>query len=217
MKGLTCVMIGLLAIPVTSLSVQINVVKPSSIAVHDVVKNGTARSILQELTEKHHVVIGVYGIIAGVDEPTVDISVKNGTLSDVFDAITKADSRFEWEQTSNGAVHFVTRGAPSTLMDVMVHSFDDKNPRVLDFTGHLLQVPEIRSWLQDHKCSMSHRIVIAGQPPQEWRKFSVHAADLPLSSMLDQVAAQSRTYYWSAIQDGTKPCELDIGWGNPQP
>ena len=173
-------MISFLAVA-ASLSAKINVATTSSIAVHDVVKSGTTGSVLQALAEKHHVVIGVYGTIAGVDEPTIDISIKNGSLSDVFDAITRADPRFEWEQTSNGSVHFVTRGAPNTLMDVKVHSFEDENPQVLDFIGHLLSVPEIHGWLRDHKCVMSHRIVIAGQPPQEWRKFSVHAADMSLS------------------------------------
>jgi hypothetical protein len=200
-----------------SLSAKINVPTPSSIAVHDVVKSGTTESVLRALAEKHHVVIGVYGIIAGVDEPTIDISIKKGSLSDVFDAITKADPRFEWEQTSNGSVHFVTPGDSNTLMDVTVHSFDDKNPRVLDFTSHLLRVPEVHGWLQDHKCDLIHRIIIAGQPPQEWRQFSVHAMDVPFSAILDEVAAKSHTYYWSAIQDNTKLCQLDVGWGDPQP
>ena len=217
MNTLICITIGLLAIPLPSLSAQINITKPSSIAVHDVAKSGMTWSILQELAEKHHFVVGVYGTITGVDEPTINISVKDGSLSDAFDAITKADSRFEWEQTSNGSVHFVTRSAPNTLMDVRVLSFEDENPRVLDFTSHLLEVPEIRGWLQDHKCSMSHRIVIAGQPPEQWRRLSVHAANVPLSSILDEVASKSHTYYWSAIQESTKTCQLDIGWGHPQP
>lgn len=216
MKRLTFVVIVQLAILVTGLNAQSNVRTPSSIKVHNVAKSGTAWSILQELAEKYHIVIGAYGAIAGDDEPTIEISIKNGSLSDVFDAITKADPRFEWEQTSDGSVHFATRDTPNALMDITVHSFEDKNPRVLDFIDDLLVVPEIHGWLQDHKCQMFHRIIIAGQPPQEWRKFSVHAADIPLSSILDEVAAKSRAYYWSAIQDSTKPCQLDVGWGNPQ-
>jgi hypothetical protein len=172
MKRLTCVMIGLLVVLVTFISAQVNVAAPSSIAVHDIVESGTTRSILQKLAEEHHVVIGVYGTIAGTDDPTINISVKNGSLSDVLDTIPKADSRFDWEQSSNGNIHFVTRGAPNALMDVMMHSFEDTNPRVLDFTGHLLRVPEIHGWLQEHKCDMIHRIFIAGQPLQPTIRMS---------------------------------------------
>ena len=203
-----------------SLGAQVNVVTASSIPVHNYAQKqkGHTRYVLQALAEKYHVVIGVYGDVSDVDEPTFDISIKDGTLSDVFDAIVKADPRFEWYQNANGAVHFLTQGTPNPLADVTVHSFDDENPQEEEVGDRLFDVPEIRSWLQDHKCVRYHEIVFAGAGrPQPWEQFSVHARDLPLSSILDEIAAKSRTYYWVAVQFSTKPCRVDIALGDVQP
>jgi len=210
-------MIGLLAILDTNLNAQVNVVKVSSIPLHDYAKQGDIRYVLRAIAEKFHVVIGVYGNVSTEEDvPIIDISIKGGTLGEVFDDITKADPRFVWYQTANGAVHFQTQGTPNLLADVTVHSFDDKNFQEEDIAGHLFLVPEIQGWLHDHKCVRYHEIINGG-PPRSWQQFSVHTSDLPLSSILDEVAAKSRTYYWEATQFSTKPCRVDIGWGDVQP
>lgn len=218
MRRLTFVMIGLLTILITNLSAQGKVRIPSSIPVHDFAQNGRALSILQALAEKYHVVVGVHGILLGLDDPIIDIAIKDGTLSDVFDAITKADPRFEWQQNSSGSVYFLTRGTPLPLMDVTVHSFDVENPRDINIDDRLFDVPEIHVWIQEHKCVRGPYVfVIVGIPSPKWREFSVHAKDLPFSSILDEVAAQSRTYFYDASQYMIEPCTVGILWGNPQP
>jgi len=124
------------------------------------------------------------------------------------------DQQFEWHQESNGAVHFVLRGAPFSLMDVYVHSFDYENPQWPEITDRLRNIPEVSRWLQDHKCLLpGQEIYLAGKPPKPWTKFSVHARDLPLSSILDQVTAESRTYYWrAALLTGSDRCDVQIQW-----
>jgi hypothetical protein len=71
------------------LSAQINGAKPSSIPVHDFSVKGGVLGTLNEIAEKFHVVIGVYGDFANHKEPTIDIAIKTGTLKDVFNAVTK--------------------------------------------------------------------------------------------------------------------------------
>lgn len=219
MDKVTFIMVGLLATLVTNLSAQANVVKSSSVPVHNYTQEGKGDmwSVLQALAEKYHVVIGVYGNVSREgDAPTFDISIKDGTLGDVFDAITRADLRFEWYQNANGAVHFVAQGTPNPLADVTVHSFDDKNFQEEEIADHLFSLPEIQDWLHDHKCVRYHEIINGG-PPRSWKQLSVHANDLPLSSILDEIAAKSHTYYWFAAQFSTKPCKVDIEFGDVQP
>lgn len=217
MKRYIDVTIILLAIQVTCLSAQVNVATPSSILIHNFAKKDKTLYVLQALAEKYHFVIGVHGILADEHESTIEISAKDGALSNVFDAITRADQRFEWHQNSNGAVHFLTRGVPFSLTDVTVHSFDDENPGKWEINYRLHDLPEIHNWLQDHKCVMPNAISIIGQQPPKWRKFSVHAHDILLSALLDEVAARSRTYFYVAYQDRVEPCQVGIAWGNPQP
>ena len=164
-------LISILATSVLNLSAQVNVATPSSIRVHHfVVKGKTAPKILDDLAKEYRLVIGVYGSgnTRFVEMPVaIDFEIKDGTLADVFDAIADShrhsvvsshqtigsvtDQQFEWHQDSNGAVHFVLRGAPFSLMDVTVHSFDYENPQWPEITDRLRNIPEVSSWLRDHK------------------------------------------------------------------
>jgi hypothetical protein len=233
MSKFAFILIGILAASVLNLSAQVNVATPSSIRVHHfVVKGKTATKILDDLAKKYRLVIGVYGSgnFSFVEMPVgIDVEIEDGTLADVFDAIADShrhslsthqtigsvtDQQFEWHQDGNGAVHFILREAPPSLMDVTVHSFDYENPQWPEITDRLRGVPEVDSWLQAHKCSMGgETILLAGRPPSPWRKFSIHVTDFPVSSILDQVAAESRTYYWHAVQvTGPDPCYVSIQW-----
>ncbi|MGA9511717.1 MAG: hypothetical protein WBV55_24050 [Candidatus Sulfotelmatobacter sp.] len=233
MSEFSFILVSILATSVLNLSAQVNVCTPSSIRVHHFVAKGkTATQILRDLAEKYRLVIGVYGTgdYRVVEMPTaIDVEVKNGTLADIFDAVADShrhsvsthqaigsvtDQQFEWHQDSNGAVHFVMRGAPFSLMDVTVHSFDYENPQWPEITDRLRNIPEVSSWLRDHKCFMTgQEIFIAGEPPKPWTQFSVHASNLPVSSILDQITAQSNTYYWRAARI-TNPdrCNVSIQW-----
>jgi hypothetical protein len=234
MNKFTFILIGIVATSVLSLNAQVNVAVPSSIRVHHfVVKGETATKILRDLAKNYRLVIGVYGSgnTRFVEMPVaIDFEVKDGTLADVFDAIADShrhsvvpshqtigsvtDQQFEWHQDSNGAVHFLLRGAPLSLMDVIVHSFDYENPRWPEITDRLRNIPEVSSWLQEHKCSMpGETIFLAGQLPSPWRQFSVHARDVSLASVLDQITAESQTYYYRASQV-TEPdhCYVNVQW-----
>lgn len=233
MRKFAVIVISILATSVLNLNAQVNVVTPSSIRVHHFVAKGkTAPKILRDLAEEYRLVIGVYGSgdFRFVEMPvTIDVEIEDGTLADVFDAIADSsrhslsthqtigsvtDQQFEWHQESNGAVHFVLRGAPFSLMDVTVHSFDYENPQWPEITDHLRNIPEVSSWLRDHKCFLQgEEIYLAGQPPKPWTKFSVHARDLPLWSILDRIAADSKTYYWRAARiTGPDRCGVNIQW-----
>jgi hypothetical protein len=234
MSKFAFIFISILATSVLNLCAQVNVATPSSIRVHHfVVKGKTATKILDDLAKKYRLVIGVYGSgnTRFVEMPvTIDFEIKDGTLADVFDAIADShrhsvvsthqtigsvtDQQFEWHQDSKGAVHFLLRGAPFSLMEVTVHSFDYENPQWPEITDRLRNIPEVSSWLQDHKCSMpGETIFLAGQLPSPWRQFSVHARDVPLASILDQITAESNMYYWRASQV-TEPdrCYVNIQW-----
>ena len=234
MSNFTVVLISIVFISFPNLNAQVNVAAPSSIRVHLFVeKDGaTVTALLSDLAEKYHIVIGVYGSgdFRRTEMPVgIDIEINDGTLADVFDAIANihrhkvsthqsigsvTDQQFGWHQASDGAVHFVLEGAPFSLMDVTVDSFDYENPQWPEITNRLRSIPEVSSWLREQKCSLPpEQIYIAGQPPEPWRKFSVHTKNLPLSSILDQIAAESRTYYWRAAQI-TAPdrCDVHIQW-----
>jgi hypothetical protein len=183
---------------------QNGVVTPSSIPVHDLTISSLTFNALQTLAQKYHVVIGTYGAFIGSDNH-INISIKDGTLDDAFDAIVKADPRYEWKQTKSGAIHFIFRDSPLSLLDVTVHSFDDDNPARVQTGERLAKLPEVAGWLEAHRCLMGEMITDHGP---KWGKFVVHAKDVPLSAVLDEIYAKSGTYIWSVIQYSADPCRI---------
>ena len=136
--------------------------------------------------------------------------VKDGTLGEVFDAIVRAEPRFlQWRTSANGAIHFIEDG-PLPLLDITVHSFEVEDLRRRDLWSTLPQIPEVSGWLKEHGCIINQ--IYAGSMPQEWGKFAVHANDIILSAVLDDIAAKSGTYFWAVdrIQGSTGKCMITV-------
>jgi len=210
-------MVCVIAIVAANLTGQVSNTSPSSIPVQYFAEKSYTLEVVSRLAADYHVVIGAYGIIPAGDNRTIDISIKNGTLGDVLDAITKADPHFEWHDSRNGAIHFVSRGARFSLVDVIVPSFDVDNPQSEDVLNLLQSIPAVRSWYRKRKCPIDYSIMGTGGELILWRNFSVHARDVPVSSILDEIAAKSHTYYWSFIQYGPEPCGMVMEWKDPRP
>jgi hypothetical protein len=208
MNRRTLVMLLLLAVLVATPSAQVDIA-PSSIQVRDFFVNSMILDVVHRLAVKCHLVIGVSGTMRDADALPINIEMKNGTLGEALDAVTKADPRFEWRQ-SNGAILLVTRLAPLALIDVTVHSFRTHHPQSWEIPDLLQDVPEIHDWLQDHKCALGNLRNKADHKPKTWPRFSIHAEGLSLSSILDQIALQSRSSEWDVIQYNAAPCEIGV-------
>jgi hypothetical protein len=180
----------------------------SSVQVSNVDISDRTLNMLDALAKQYKVVIGVYGVLIGSDHQTVHITFNRATLKEVLDAIVRQDTRFEWTENRDGSVHFSLRTAPMSLLNERVHSFDTVNPQRAEIVGLLTHIPEVDTWLGNHGCSMGE--MIAGPLSKNWGKFSVHVKDQSLLSVLDTIAAKSHTYYWSAIQYSTAPCDINV-------
>ena len=207
MKRLICCSILVVALVVAARS-QAGPVAPSSVPVHDLTIRLYVYDALRLLAKKFRVVIGVYGVHLGAEDHWVNISVKDGTLGEVFDAVVAQYPQLEWRQAGNGAVHFTFRDSPLSLLDVTIHSLDAESPGRMEAPGRLAEVPEVAKWLRDHGCSMGQ--MVAGALPAEWERFALHSRDVPFSAVLDEIEAKSGDYAWSAIQYRAEPCVINI-------
>ena len=189
---------------------------PLSIPVHDFTRNGYPLEVVRILAVEYRVVIGVSGTTVGGDNRTINISVQNGTFVNALDAITRADPRLKWHVTKNGTVHFET-GAPLSLMNIRVRTFDvDNPPENWDAFEGLDKSPAVRTWFRNAGCRSQEHVSAGGVGPTLWRNFSVHEKNLPVSSILDELAARSHSYYWSIIKEVNKVCGIEMSM-DPQP
>lgn len=210
MKKLILVVLFVLT-SLSPLGAEVNIPKSSSFPVRDFSLRGRLFSVLDQIAEKYHIVIGVYGNFAGYSEPAIDISVKAGTLKDVFNAIANTDPQLKWHETNDGAIHFVTWRKPLSLMTVMVTSFDANDQEVADIDTLINHIPAVHSWLLAHKCPTKTSVLNTGASPKEsW--ISVHVRKVPLYTVYDEIAAKSHAYSWSVMEMGAQSCAIYTKW-----
>jgi len=182
---------------------------PSSTPVRDVEYSDRTMNILPDLARRYRVVIGVSGIIIGTDNAKVNIVVRRGTLADVFNAITSRDSRFQWHQSDNGSIHFSVGNSPLSLANVSVRAFEVHNPIRIDFSSQIARIPEVHAWLSEHNCLLEQ--LFMGKPPT-WKHFSIQRENAPVSSLFDEAASKSETYFWAAILYTGNPCRINVSF-----
>jgi hypothetical protein len=170
-----------------------------------------AIEIAKALAEKYNVVIGVSGVLIGSDARLVSVSIHGGTMKDVLDAIVKADPRFTWRQEDDGGIALLTRGASLSVLDVMVKAFDAEHPPRFGLSTQIISLPEVTDWLQKNSCQMAEIIRISGGPGRTdvW-PVKLHLKDIRLEALLNIIALESKTYFWSALEYNDHPCAINI-------
>lgn len=174
--------------------------------------------IAKKLAEEYKVVMSISGILIGNDSLHLSFSVPQGILKDVLDILVIADPRFIWRQESDGAIAITVKGAPLSVLDVTLKSFDAENLERWDLVLRILKIPEVADWLTRNSCTMGEIVHFAGpsprggfrtQPANNW-PIVVHARDVRLRSLLNEMAAKSKTYFWHAVQWDDRPCDINL-------
>jgi hypothetical protein len=191
--------------------------RTADIAVRDLSFHTPVSSALQMIAKQYRIVIGDYGDIREREAslkpfPVLIASFKNAKLRDVFNAAVKADPGYTWEETSRGAIHFILRPKPS-LFDVKIATFQNSNLDEQTAIPSVAMIPEVAMWLSAHECRFGTSVVRAGGRPLPWpRNVSVMLKKAPFTDVLDEIAAKSQKYYWSAFEvRAIEGCLIDIG------
>lgn len=166
-----------------------------------------AMNVFAAIAHEYRVVIGVYGVLLGADNRTVNGN--NVTLAQVLDDIVAQDPRLEWSQENDGAIHVRVKGIPLSLMAVTIQAADAEGRPILEVAEVIGQFPEVHQWLQTHNCLMDQMTAVVGKVPDQ-HSFSLHLKNKPVWAVLDRIALRSETYFWSAIEYSRSPCAISI-------
>ena len=172
------------------------VTSAESLRVTDFAVHGSTEHVLREVAEKYRLVIGLYGTMNGT-ENAIDISVKDGTLADVFDAVVRAGPDLRWNQTESGVIHFVCGTTSLSIFDLTVHSLRITKTKMSELSGNIARVPEVATWLGAHNCEIVEWIVGGRHKPRN--EFNLNLGTVRFPTLLDEIAAKSGTYFWYAI------------------
>jgi hypothetical protein len=113
------------------------------------VSGTTVGDALSRLANDYQVPIGFQAI--GQSRPKQPelrrISVANGTVRDVLDAITAAAPDYRWQEV-DGVINVLPREPQDSLLDVLISTIDFGGQGPDEAVAHLLKAPEVELWFQ---------------------------------------------------------------------
>jgi len=172
---------------------------------------GTALSVLYDLAQKAHVVIGVEDVESPSSNRLIVFDFPGGTVRQFLHLFVSQFPAYQWNE-DGGIIHVRWHGAHLPLADVAMSYPGAQGQTKESMWWDIPNILEVKAWLDSHHCSheqgyTSIGIVSPGGPP----RFSVHGGSMTLAQLLDQVATKSGENYWAIVQRPPgEPCHVDI-------
>lgn len=167
-----------------------------------------ALEMFRQLAEKAHVVLGVSGTLVGSDHTLISVNLSHSTVGEVLNAITANDSRYSWRDMPDGTIEVAIEQHPLDLLQIVVHHWSVDHPVRYELTDKLGNLEEIKVWLQEHSCELAEFFI--GAPPAQVLDIKASGKDATLRGILNEIAEQTGTYFWSAIQYSENPCAINL-------
>jgi hypothetical protein len=159
------------------------------------------KDALKRVAQEFHAVIG----LVEADYPAeghklIRFDFPHTTAAEVVKTLIAEDPSYTWRQDPDGAIHvYRTHGDP-VLADVTIKSFVANGLVRSEISETLNHVPEIPAWARESKCVRQEGGSNDPWATDNMKKIFVRLHDRPLWEILDEVAKQAGTYYWSEGQ-----------------
>ena len=170
---------------------------------------GSPRSVLYEISQKAHVVIGVEDVRSLTKYRPIVFDFPGGTVRELLDSFLSQFPRYQWSE-DKGIIHVLWHGAHLPIADVAISYPGAQDQTLLQVYWGLGAIPELKAWLESHHCSYPDGVITFGNPGRA-PTLSVDGGSMTLAQLLDQVAIKSGENYWSIVQTPPgEPCEVSI-------
>lgn len=120
------------------------------------------------------------------------LSVDDGTIADIMDAVVKAKPGYEWHRTGAG-IDVYQVGHPNQLMDITVNNFQVSEVESAEAIAQLMNVPEVKGALLS--LNMEYR-QSRRKSPETPVKFSLNLHDVTVRQALHSIAKSSESEFW---------------------
>ena len=166
--------------------------------------------VFRDLARHVRIPIGVSGESFGHNPDTrISVDSDGRSLREVLDDIYAKDPTFTWKLFDDGSINVTLGKRPLSLIDVYIGEFTLQNVKPRELSNAVLGIPELGKWARKSGCSMAHRIVIIGSPPEDTDpgiSFEVRAE--PLWKALNNLLVSTNSHFWSAVQYIQKPSNV---------
>lgn len=103
---------------------------------------------LSDLADKYKIAIGLERVVRGSEanevSKEIEVSIENGTVRNVLDAIMESDGRYQW-QINDGVVNVYPKLYQESILDVTVESFSYDSKKTMSFGESISKTPEVKA------------------------------------------------------------------------
>lgn len=173
-----------------------------------VVYDGDMAGFLGHLAKEFGVTVG-FEAEPRLPRPRVKVSLRDATLSDVFDAVVRDQPAYRWRQDGVFVDVYPTDGA-SPLLDTVVGRFQVSAAGWAEARDALLSLPEVQSGMSAMRLSRrepERRAHAGGRAPERGAEpFTLYLENVPVRRALHEIAKRSGSHLWVYRQyaDGEK-------------
>lgn len=167
------------------------------------VADAPASMVLQRLATKYGVPIGIEATPDKSGATTrITVKVEDGTVQDILNAVTKADSDYNWLKTDS-VINVFPKHAADPLLETAVARYEVKNVNTEQAIRNLQGSPEVRQQLD--KIGVKERTLqtLTSEPLNKQQQFSITLENSTVRNILNEIMKASGSHYWIFFRYGT--------------
>ena len=166
------------------------------------IREPTINLALSTIAREYHVPIGVEMAVKKKEQldQEIAISLKDGTLRDLLNAVVKQDRTYNWKIVDE-VVNVYPRDNHDPLLEDLLNTKIERfalgdNPTIYRIRNDIVELPEIRSKLEKARVT-PHIVAYTGIDFERvGREFSMGVSNVTLQRLLNQIIRQSGVKFW---------------------
>jgi hypothetical protein len=173
------------------------------------VQGVSAYELLQNVTRKYNIVIGMEGVMSKTD-PKINLDFAGGTVANLLDAFVAAAPDYRW-QNDDGIIHIFRNGAAPQLANVVL-SYPGATAKLrFQIWRQIHTLPEYVGWMNSYQCRAREQSRL-----EDFRlddgPIDIAAGQMTVAQLLDQGEKKSGDGFWAVLQSNPtdRGCQVSV-------
>ena len=165
------------------------------------IESDSLHQVLSGIAVKHRVPIGLENILAG-DEPCqlkreIKLNYSKIRIKKLMHSIMTSTTNCDWE-IADGVINVFPASGKSDISEITIHNIKlEKRISNQGIKDLIIELPEVKSVLKMDNRNLTTLFTSLSETQPISENFSLHAQDVSLRYILNQIAKNSRSMYWN--------------------
>lgn len=165
-------------------------------------KNGQSDffGALQEASYKYGVPLGIEADAQGEDAKDISVSIPQGTVADIFNALVQQAPNYKWVETG-GVVNVIPRRQNgNSVLDIAIARFRATNATPDAIHSAIISLPEVKAWLNQNQLVErgfhTPSILVGKDGKTDQPRVSLSLKNMTLRQIMDTIVKKSGFHVW---------------------